>query len=167
MDTAHSIIEQLTCLYLKAETNTSRVYSVRNGYSTVFTDLFENVTSVKVDGVDVDYKAMFWDNQNTTTFNSIVLANNYVKEIEVTADWVIPTDLQLLEDGLTNTLTVAKASRIKSKRVEDFSITFNDSTEVEQFAMDNNTILAKYSICRVPNVQHGDVGGRYNYWSIY
>ena len=165
MDTANSIIEQLTCLYLKAET-APRVYSVRNGYSTVFTDLFENVTAVTVDGQPVEYKAMFWDNQNATTYNSIVLTDSCAKEVTITATWVIPTDLQLLTDGLSNTLTAAKASRIKSKKVEDFSVTFNDNTEVEQFALDNSAILAKYSICRVPNVQHGDVGNRYGYWDI-
>lgn len=162
MDTGTSVIQQLTCLYLKVET-TARVYDVRDGFSTVFTDLFENVTSVTVNGVAVTYTPMFWSNRNATTFNSIVLDNWYgVTEVTVTADWVIPNDLVNLILKLNDTITNSTSGRVTSKKIEDFSITLNGNTDVDQFVLDNRAILDRYSICGVSNVRSGDVC---DYWT--
>lgn len=161
MDTAQSIIEQLTCLNLEvSKTPVARVYDVRDGFSTVFTDLFQDVTSV-TDGTNpVSYTAMFWGNRNTKLKNSIVLDDcQYVKEVTVTATWKIPDDLQAVIDNLDALLTATsgKTSRVKSKKVEDFSITMNDNTEIEQFILDNKAIIDKYSICGVGNVRNGSI----------
>lgn len=159
MGAATSIIEQLTCLNLDvSNTPSARVYDVRDGFSTVFTDLFEDVTSVTVDGKTVDYTPKFWDNRNTETYNSIVLSDcQNVKEVTITAKWVIPDDLQALIDNLDTTIGKIKNSRVKSKKIEDFSVTYNDNTEIEQFILDNQTILNKYSICNMIDVKHGKV----------
>lgn len=162
MDTvAKSIIEQLTCLNLKAETST-RVFDVRKGYATVFTDPFETVSEVKLDGEVLttdQYTKMFWDRRNSDVYNSLILSEcESGKELSVTAKWVIPAELQTLITNLATTLTKSKSGRVKSKRVEDFHITLNDNTDVQQFALDNAAILAKYSLCNVGYVLHGKTG---------
>lgn len=160
MDTALETVEELTCLYLKAET-AERTYSVRDGYSVVYLDPFTTITSVKVDGDEIEYTPAFWDNQNATVRNSIIIdkEKNY-KEVTVSASWVIPDDLQALIDKLDTFLATSKSSRIKSKKVEDFSITLNDKTDMEQFADDNRALINKYSICNVINVTSGKVYDR-------
>lgn|GEM_PF-5232612 len=159
MDTATAIVEQLTCLYLKAETST-RSYDVRDGYSTVFTDIFESVTSVKLDDVVLgtsDYTVKQWDRRNADWYNSIVLDCKEGELLTVTGKWVIPSELQALITSLDGILTNSKSGRVKSKRVEDFQITLNDNTDVQQFALDNAALISKYSICNATNVRNGKV----------
>lgn len=159
MSTATSIIEQATCLYLKAET-AEREYAIRDGYSTVFTDLFEDVTEVTVDGNTIttdEYKAMFWDNRNASTYNSVVIDCLHGDNVTIKAKWVIPTELSDLITSLDTVLTSSKHSRVKSKKVEDFSITLNENSDVEQFLLDNSAIIDKYSICSIGNVRSGKV----------
>lgn len=159
MDTALLTIEQLTCLYLKAEASATRTFDVRENYSTVFTDIFESVTSVKLDGVELttdDYSVRQWDRRNADWYNSLVLNGRKCgKELEVTGKWVIPAELQDLIDKLDPILTEHKHSLVKSKRVEDFSYTLGDMTDIEQFVADNQAILSRYSVCDVNYVLHG------------
>ena len=158
MDTATLIIEELTCLYLKAENSATRVYDVREGYSTVFTDIFESVTEVKLDDRVLsasEYSNRQWDRRSASWYNSIVLDCERGKLLTVTGKWIIPTELQALITKLNTTLTNSKSGRVKSKRVEDFQITLNDNTDVQQFVLDNSELLARYSICDVGYIKHG------------
>lgn len=75
MDTALVTIEQLTCLYLKAEDSATRTFDVRENYSTVFTDIFKSVTEVKLDGKVLttdDYSLRQWDRRQADWYNSLV-----------------------------------------------------------------------------------------------
>lgn len=159
MNNALLTIEQLTCLYLKAEVGTARTFDVRKDYSTVFTDIFSVITSVKLDGEELDpqdYSVRQWDRRAADWYNSIVLNKCKTgKELEVTGTWVIPAELQGLISSLTPILANAKHSTVKSKRVEDFSYTLGDKTDIEQFVADNQEILSRYSICDLPYILHG------------
>lgn len=159
MNTGTSIVEQATCLYLKEETG-ERVYDVRSGHRTVFTDLFQNPTAVTVDGEAVEYTARMWDNRNSPVCNSVVLEDCRGSEVKVTAKWVIPDDLKDLITRLDAVIAKGTDGRVKSKRIEDFQVTFNDNTEVGQFILDNGAILAKYSLCNVSQIRSGTVHRR-------
>ena len=68
-------------------------------------------------------------------------------------------DLKLLVAklfALVGTMNTTNGN-IKSKRVEDFTITFNDNTVFDQFLLDNSATINKYSICSIGDVQNGDV----------
>lgn len=156
MNNAQSIIEQLTCLNLATGVG-ERVYDVRNGFSTVFTDLFKDITSVTDGNKQLKYTAKFWDNRNATVYNSIVIDDRHVKEVTITANWTLPADLQNVIDELTKLLDCngGKTSRVKSKKIEDFSVVMSDNTEVEQFILDHKSIIDKYSICSISHVRNG------------
>lgn len=157
MDTALAILEELTCTYLKAET-AERVFESRDGFSTVFTDPFSEITSVIVDGEEVEYSKMFWNRKNSDVFNSVVLDHKIGnKEVTINATWVIPADLQALADSLATLIGSNKTSTVKSKKIEDFSVTYSDSTLIEQFALDNQAVLSRYSLCSVSNVRNGSL----------
>ena len=159
MNTGKLIIEQATSLYL-SEGVGERVYDVRAGHRTVFTDLFKDPTAVTVDGETVEYTARFWDNRNGDVFNSIVLDDCHGKEVNVTATWVIPDDLKDLITKLDAVIAGSKNSRVKSKKIEDVSVTYNDNTDVQQFLLDNSAVLAKYSLSNVAQVRIGTIYDR-------
>src|SRR5215217_2150788 len=80
LKTAQENLETLLCSPLDTETET-RFFNTRIGYRTVFTDIFTEVESVKVNGVTVDpsqyYVAQF-DKRNSPLYSSIVFKNrNY------------------------------------------------------------------------------------------
>lgn len=157
MDTALSTIEALTCLYLKAETS-ERTYAVRDGYSTVYLDPFTTITSVQANGSDIEYAPAFNGNKNAELRNSIIITiSSKVKEVVVNATWVVPEDLQALITKLDKVSTTNATSRVKSKKIEDFSVTFNDKTDVEQFVDDNRSVINKYSICNEIDVRSGKI----------
>lgn len=159
-------LEELTCLNLEKKTE-ARTYDIRQEFKTVFTDLFTTVTEVKVDGnVITDYHPRQWDRRNGSWYNSIVLETRG-DVVEVTADWgICSPDLQLLLANLFALVGEMNVSNgnVKSKRVEDFQITFNDNTVYDQFVMDNQATISKYSICNVGDVINGDVcyGGNWH-----
>ena len=77
------------------------------------------------------------------------------------ADWgftTYPADLQRLLD---NALVVAKkaytAQEVKSKRIEDFDVTYSDLSTEEAFLKQNAITIRKYSMCNIGNIQHGNV----------
>ena len=155
-------LQDLTCLNLETATE-DRTFDIREGYSTVFTDLFTEINSVTVGGETVTaYSARQWDRRNTSWYNSIVLDKCQTSNGEVTinADWgICSPELQLLLARLFGLLGQENKgnSNIKSKRVEDFHITYNDNSTYQQFLIDNQLLLDKYSICNIGNIQHGEV----------
>lgn len=167
LEIAEERLEQLICsrVNLIAE---ERTYDGRNGYSTVFTELFTSVTSVEVDGKALEaseYSIRQWDSRNGYWFNSIVLKHRLRKEAEVVvnASWgfdstTMPTDLQLLFAKLFALVSSMNKGNgnVKSKKVEDFSISFNDNSVYDQFLIDNGATLRKYSVCNVGYVRSGN-----------
>lgn len=139
----------------------NRFYTIREGYETVFTDIFTDITSVKLDGeVFTDYEVYQNDRRNGQWFNSIVLNKCYSGEVEIEADWGfggMPVDVQLLLAklfGLVGSMNTSNGN-IKSKKVEDFSITFGDTDVYDQFVTENHATIDKYSQCNVGYIRHG------------
>lgn len=171
---ARESLEGLICTTVSCESEEARAYNVREGYSTAFVDIFTELTEVKIDGTVIDpskYSVRQWDKRSGSWYNAIVLNRkfrNCDREIEVTASWgfdSMPVDLQLLmarifdHVGRQNSLD----REINSKKVEDFTISYNHSsitmsdTLWASLVQDNATTISKYSMCDIPNVQHGRV----------
>lgn len=175
LEIAEERLEQLICsrVNLIAE---ERTYDGRSGYSTVFTELFTEVTSVEVDGKALEaseYSIRQWDNRNGYWFNSIVLKHRLRKEAEVVVNgsWgfdstTMPTDLQLLFAKLFALVSSMNKGNgnVKSKKVEDFSVTFNDNSNYDQFLIDNRGTIQRYSVCNVGYVRSGSTCAN-PYWS--
>jgi hypothetical protein len=165
---ANESLESMLCTSLCDE-NDPKIYDVREGYSTVFTDIFQEVDSVKMDGELVDpskYSVRQWNKRTASWYNSIVFDHRLTEcdhEIEVSAVWgfdTLPSDLQLVTAGLFGLISKKNSvdSSVQSKRVEDFQITFRADVDLDsEFSSKYGGVLAKYSMCDIPNVQHGRV----------
>jgi len=166
LEIAGERLEQLICSRVTAIAE-ERVYDGREGYSTVFTELFTSITSVEVNGKALEtseYSKRQWDSRNGYWFNSIVLPHRLRSEAEVVINGVwgfdsdtMPSDLQLLYAKLFALVSSMNKGNgnIKSKKVEDFSITFNENTVYDQFLIDNGSTLRKYSVCNQGYVRSG------------
>lgn len=177
LDIATQSLEQLTCLILSEISGDEepRVYDVREGYSTVFTDIFTDIDEVKLDGDVVasdNYSVRQWDKRSGSWYNSIVFEDRMTssnKEVEVSATWgfdTMPTDLQAVLAGLFAQITKKNKydPTITQKQVEDFRIHLNSSVDLgTEFYKTYGLTLRKYSLCDIPNVQHGKT----NRWKKY
>lgn len=154
---AQERLEDLTCLNLSSETE-DRIFDVREGYTTVFTDPFTKINSVTINGnAFTEYTPMQWNRRNADWYNSIVL-ETCDDEVTINADWgLCSPELQLLTARLFGLLNGENSGNgnIKSKRVEDFHIAFNDNSVYQQFLLDNQALINKYSLCNIGNIQHG------------
>lgn len=160
---ARQMVEELLCLGLASE-SAIRVFEPREGMRTVFVGIFRSVSSVKVGGVAVTYyHPAFFDKRNGTVFNSLVFDTPVHGEIEVTADWgltTLPADLAALVANALNVVNQAySVKEVKSKRVEDFQVTYSDLSDDEVFLKQNAVTINKYSMCKVPYILHGDTCG--------
>lgn len=171
-DLAKQSLESLLCISLCSDEET-KTFDVREGYRTVFTDIFTEVSEVKLNGEVIDdskYSVRQWDKRNGDWYNSIVLDNVLCStdtEIEVTATWgfnKMPTDLSLVYANLFDLISKKNTAdnSISSKQVEDFRITFKDkNTDLDtEFYSKYRSIISKYSLCDIPNIQHGGYRGR-------
>lgn len=163
---AYDSLEELLCTTLTAASET-RTFDIREGYSTAFIDIFRSVSAVTLDDDTVDssdYSKRQWNKRNAEWYNSLVFDNAFTssnEEIAVTAEWgftTLPDDLQLVQAGLFDLISKRNAYNptVESKRVEDFSIKFSTTTLDEGFYTQYRSIISKYSLCNIPNVQHGD-----------
>lgn len=163
---ARETLEQMLCTVL-CDYDDPKFYESREGYSTVFTDIFTEIDEVKVDGDVIDpskYSARQWDRRNAAWFNSIVFDEKLCgKEVEVSATWgftKMPTDLKYLLAGLFGLVTKKNTfdGTVQSKQVEDFRITFNTGADISQeFADKYSSVIQRYSLCSIGNIQHGKV----------
>lgn len=165
LEIATEAAQSLLCMNLAATPGT-RAFLIREGYSTVFTDLFKTVSSVKVDGETISsskYYAAFWDNRNLSYNNSLVFDSLSGKEVEITADFgfnPLPFDLQqLLARAYAQSVapTAKKNVDVKRKDVRNFSVTFGDLTTDDVFMRDNAAVINKYSLCNIGYIRHGDI----------
>lgn len=169
---AKDAIEQLLCTSLDSVTE-ARTFTPRQGYSTIFTDIFTDVQSVVVDGETLpatEYSLRQWDKHTGTWYNSIVLHNQTSEDVTITADWgfkttptnKLPKDLQKLLanafNGVSASNKAQKRSGVKSKKIEDFSVTYSDMSSESQFALDNSATIRRYSLCHIPIVRNGKTG---------
>lgn len=158
-------LEELLCMSLCGD-DSDRTYAARNGYRTLFTDPFTDVTSVTIDGTEVDagdYLVKQNDRYSGGWYNSIEFDTPmHCKKIVVEADWgfdCLPVDLQLLLAKLFAQGSVEQRSdnQVKSKKIEDFTVTYKDGTTFDEFVSANQHVISKYSLCNVGDVQHGSI----------
>lgn len=161
LELAQTQLETLLCTRLGNATET-RVFTVRDGYTTAFIDIFRSVSEVKIDGViTTAYEKRQWDNSTGEWFNSLVFSKPFRQQkLEVTAVWgfeTYPKDLDLLLAGVFNLISQRQSydPTIESKRVEDFHISFKETDLEAGFARQYSPIIGKYSLCHIPNIQHG------------
>lgn len=167
MELATQQLQDWLCYELTTGSSTKKL-DARKGYTTLFTPPFTAVTSISKDGSVVsadDYTVKQGDNYSGTWFNSIVFNNKLENEtIEVTAVWgfadaTLPVELRLL---LANAFALqasnAQPKNVKRKKVEDFDITYTESTPLDDLLQTYGSIIYKYSICGQVNVQHGYTG---------
>lgn len=165
-------LEDLLCTTVCDDTD-PRTYEPREGYRTLFTDIFTEVTEVKMDGTIIDpskYSVRQWSKRNGSWYNSIVFENMFTdcdEEVEVTGTWgfiSMPADIQLLVARIFDLITSQNNldRTINSKSVEDFSVSFNHSsitmsdTLWQSLVNDNSSTISRYSMCDIPNVQHSE-----------
>lgn len=143
-----------------------QVFDARDGYSTVFVPPFTSIDEVKVnDNVVTDYSPRQWNRRTGNWFNSIVFKQplHDDDEVSIEASWgfqSIPVDLQLVIARAFDLVTKQNKfdSYIKSKRVEDFQITLDNTIDLDDiFYTQNEATIAKYSLCGVGNIQQGGI----------
>ena len=161
-DEAKQFLESLLCLDFSQDSG-ERTFTAREGMRTVFTGIFSDVNSVTVNGQAVDYYPAFFDKRNGSFFNSIVLTKAVCGEVVIDADWgfdKLPADLKkLLANAEAVTSQAYSVKEVKSKRVEDFHITYSDLSDDEAFLKQNAVTINKYSMCHIDYILHGDTCG--------
>lgn len=173
LDIAIDSLEDLICTPT-ADVTEERTFDTREGYSTVFVDIFRSINTISRNGVAIDaddYSIRQWNKRNGSWYNSIVLERPECKDDELVIDavwgfgegsdfWDMPNDLQYLLAGLFDLISKKNAydGTIQSKQVEDFRITFNTNADIdEQFSKKYSSTISKYSLCAIGNIKHGRV----------
>lgn len=167
IDIAQESVEGLLCMSLDVQatpaTATTKTFTRRQEFSTVFTDIFTEVTAVTIEGTaTTDYHASFWDNVNKGFYNSIVFENSLGSsdlEIAITAKWgftTLPSDLKrLVAQAFAVTSSAYRVKQTSSKKIEDFSISYGDLSDDEQFINQGSRTIRKYSLCGIMDIQSG------------
>lgn len=164
---ARQSLDDVLCTNL-CDDSDPRTYDARGGYSTVFTDVFTDITSVSVNGIAVEadtYSVRQWNRRNGSWYNSIVFDEKLEEddEVEVSASWgfsEMPSDLQLVQAQLFGLITKKNKQdgTIERKEVEDFKIQFNVDADLDdEFYSQYNKTIAKYSLCTVGQITQGSI----------
>lgn len=147
----------------------SRSFIVRQGYRTVYTDVFTGTPTVTVDGVVKDpstYTVRWFDSLDGEVFNSIVFKQHLsrsVEHISVEADWgfasCMPSELQLLLARLFDANSVEQGAdgRVQSKKIEDFTVTYRDGSKFDEVVSGNQQIIDTYSIKQQGYIRNGHI----------
>jgi hypothetical protein len=180
LDIAIENLEDLLCTRIESITE-ERTFDTREGYSTVFVDLFnqeDTDITVTIDGEVIDsseYSVRQWNRRTGKWYNSIVFDKRFTEdgEITISADWGFeatgsnsgsdpvyypPLDLQSVLAGLFGLITKKNKfdGTIASKQVEDFRISFNADADLDdEFYKNYNKTLNKYGLCHIGNIKHG------------
>ena len=165
-----STLENLLC-WSPLVGESVRTFTSRDGYRTLWTDPFTSITDVKVDGAAVtDYKLAFNGNFNYPFYNSVVFPYSLGEQtVEITGSWgfeELPADLGSLVAEIFKaygrTTASNMAGNVTNKRVEDFSISYGDKSEMDALSSKNSSVIAKYSNCQsAGEVSHGETGDCY------
>ena len=163
LEIATQALEELLCSPTKCQYDT-RVFNVRDNYSTVWTDIFTSISEVKLNGTvldEKDYSPQQGDKRNAKWFNSIVLNSRcHSGELEVSGTFglKLPSDLQLVLAGLFGLITKKNKfdATVTSKQVEDFRISINTDADLDEAFMTlHSKTLSKYSVCDEAYILHG------------
>lgn len=164
-------LEDLLCMTVCKEAG-ERTYESRYGYRTVYVDPFTSMNSVEIDGDEVDeddYTIKQNDKFNGSWYNIIQFDTKRTGQlITVDAEWgfkTLPSDLQLLLAKLFAQGTIEQTSdnTIKSKKIEDFTVTFKDGATYDEFVTVNSATIQKYSQCNEGAIRHGAIRSVYHY----
>lgn len=164
---ARESLDDLLCTNLCDKTY-ERTFDAREGYSTLFTDIFTDIQTVTLNGEAItDYSKRQWDRRNGSWYNSIVFDHKLCEDDEVVieASWGFsktPSDLQLIQAQLFGLITKKNKldPTVSSKQTEDFRISFNVDADLDdEFYRQYNRTIAKYSLCSIGNIRHGKTYG--------
>jgi hypothetical protein len=168
LDIATERLEELLCMQICGD-DAPRTFATRCGYRTLFVDPFQDITTVTVDDEDVtEYVKKQNDKYSASWYNSIEFETEMTgKLVEIDATWGfpnIPADLQLLLAKLFAFGSVDQQfdSQVKSKKIEDFTVTFKDSATYDEFISSNQSIIDKYSLCNVGRIDSGRIPAVYD-----
>lgn len=160
-----STLDNLLC-WSPICTDATASYESRYGYRTLWTDPFTSITDVKVDGRTVtDYKIAFNGNFNYPFYNSVVFPYPLNGQtVEITGTWgfeELPADLGSLVAEIFKMYgrisSGNMAGNVTNKRVEDFSISYGDKSEMDTLVANNSSVISKYSNCQsAGEVSHGE-----------
>jgi len=163
-------LQELLCVDL-CRKDGERTYESRSGYRTVYVDPFTELNSVTIDGDEVDegdYTIKQNDSLNGSWYNAIEFdTRRSGQKIVVDADWgfnPLPTDLQLLLAQLFNQGSVEQTAdnTVKSKKIEDFTVTYKDGATYDEFITANSSTINRYSQCHQGIIRHGAVAWGYD-----
>lgn len=163
LDIAKKSLESFLCFDLCSPEDTQK-FDARGGYATLFVSPFTELEEVKLNGdVVTDYSVRQWDKRSGSWYNSLVFEDRLHEndEIEIKGSWgfsSIPSDLQLVIARSFDLITKQNKldGSVKSKRVEDFQITFDNTVDLDDiFYTQNEVTLNKYSLCSIGNIQQG------------
>lgn len=170
LSVTESYLELMICSLVSGSEETQALtFKTRNGYSAVNTPIFRGEPTIKVDGVTVSsskYELVATGTKLPTEwYNSIVFNDRklYGNKVKVTALWgfeALPDDLALVFAGIFDVITTTgeNNTNIKSKKVEDFAVTFVDlESALDDVKRKYSIILSKYSCCDEINFESGDV----------
>jgi hypothetical protein len=148
---AEAQLQSLLCMDITSASDT-RIFRSREGYSTLFIDPVTDITSVTIDGVAVtDYTMKQNDSYQADWFNVLEFDRQLGDEkVTIEASWgftELPDELAYLLAQLFKVTSSTKDSQVRSKSIEDFSVTYTDTTVYDQMLLDNQSIIYKYAQC--------------------
>ncbi len=157
---AISKLEALICSkvgYIEEE----RTFQGRDGMRSVFIGLCSEVKSVKVNSNSVDFATYLGDSASQICDN--IVLNKPTKHTDVITVHggfglkVIPEELAQVISELF-AVKLAGGDKITSKKVEDFSITYDKTSELDRIIESYKSILDKYSQCSQITLRSGEIG---------
>lgn len=164
MGIAYAKAKSLLCIDLCIE-GATRVYPLREGYSELAIDPFYSVVSVKVNGKETeDYVKTQNGEYNSDWYDTLQFGKKIGKgTAEIKAAWgfngCMPADLKAFIANLFDSVTKSQKtdSRVKSKKIEDFSVTYGDMTVDQAFVADNALVIGKYGRCNLSQIRNGRI----------
>lgn len=162
LEIAKNNVSDILCIDICKDSG-ERVFERRQEFATVFTGIFSNVNSVKVDGVEVvDFLPYFFNKRTGDFYNSIVFDNlPRGTEITVDADWgfnTLPIDIKrMISQAFAVVSSSYQTKDVRSKQIEDFRTTYGELTSDEVFASSNARTIQKYSLCTIGDLTSGNI----------
>ena len=157
---AKSQLELVLSIRIDGEADAERTYLPREGYNTLWTDPFTELTSVEIITQDstiaLDGTPAYFDDLNADWFNSVILDRPLgSKRLSVKAAWGfgenLPTDLAKLWAGLfgiaSSVADTEPTGAVTSEQILTHKVTFADASAdvMARWAQANSLVIARYS----------------------
>lgn len=156
-------LEQLVCCKLCGEYG-ERTYLSQDGFSELYVDPCTSVDSIQP---ELSYTLKQNDTYNGDWFNIIEFDKPLTgQRVTVDANWgfdCFPADLQMLIAKLFAQVSREPSddNQVKSKKIEDFTVTYKDNPNYNEFVLANQATISKYSQCNIGGIGSGDVRAFY------